>query len=134
MLLVRLFVDFGRESSLGLVEMVPQPFQAILVSAALDRVSSDPGGYNLPVVEIPISWFLDLAFYSIPTSSPTKGSMGLILSSNACGYFLPVFKIPKSWVPDPVCSRVHSVGCGGGLAGTGVRLVHALMASAEEVQ
>ena len=69
--------------------MVLLPFQAVLVSTARDRASSDLGGNNLPVFEIPISWFPDLAFHSIPTPSPTKGSMGLILSSDAGGYFLP---------------------------------------------
>ena len=75
------------------MEMVLLPFQAVLVSAAHDRASSDLEGNNLPVLEIPISWFPDLAFHSMPTSSPspspTKGSMGLILSSDADGYFLP---------------------------------------------
>ena len=74
----------------GLVEIVLLPFQAVLVSAARDRVSSDLGGNNLPVFEIPISWFPDLAFHSMPKPSPMKGSMGLILSSDAGGYFLPL--------------------------------------------
>ena len=46
----------------GLVEMVLLPFQAVLVSAARDHASSDLGGNNLPVFEILISWFPDLAF------------------------------------------------------------------------
>ena len=72
----------------GLVEIVLLPFQAVLVSAVRDRASSDLGGKNLPVFEIPISWFMDLAFHSMPKpTTPTKGSMGLILSSDASGYF-----------------------------------------------
>ena len=73
----------------GLVEMVP---------VALDHASSDPGGNNLPIFEIPISWIPDLAFHSMPT--PTTEPLGLILSSYPGGYFLPVFEIPKSRVPD----------------------------------
>ena len=82
----------------GLVEMALLPFQAVLVSATRDRASSDLGGNNLPVFEIPISWFPDLAFHSMPTPSPspTKGSMGLILSSDAGGYFLP--SIPSNLI------------------------------------
>ena len=65
----------------GLVEMVLLPFQAVLVSAARDRASSDLEGNNLPVFKIPISWFPNLAFHSMPTPPPsplpTKGSMVL---------------------------------------------------------
>ena len=64
-------------------------FLGFLVSAARDRASSDLGGNNLPVFEIPISWFPDLIFHSMPTPALTKGSMGLILSSDVGGYFLP---------------------------------------------
>ena len=81
--------------------MVLLPFQSVLVSSARDRASSDLGGNNLPVFKIPISWFPDLAFHSMPTPlpSPTKGSMGLILSSDACGYFLPsILSISRIYV------------------------------------
>ena len=60
--------------------------------AELTQASSEPGG----CIVIPKAWVPDPRFHSMPSPTPTEGSM----SSDPGGGFSSEFEIPKSWVPD----------------------------------
>ena len=76
----------------GSVEMSLEPCRADLIIAKLTRASSEPGG----CIVMPKAWVPDPQSYSMPSPTPTEGSM----YSDPGGGFSTEIEIPESWVPD----------------------------------
>ena len=76
----------------GSVEMSLEPFRADLIIAKLTRASSEPGG----CIVIPEAWIPDPHFHTMPSPTPTEGSM----YSDPGGGFSAEIEITESLVPD----------------------------------
>ena len=78
------------------------PISSFLELGDINSKSNVADGCFMPVLVIPKSWVQDPRFHSMPSTTPTKGSMGLLSCSDLGGSLLTEFEIPKSWVSDLV--------------------------------
>ena len=82
------------------------PISSFLELGDINSKSNVADGCFMLVLVIPKTWVQDPRFHSMPSPTPTKGSMGLLSCSDLGGSLLTEFEIPKSWVQDP---RFHSM-------------------------